>query len=137
MEPVVYLYGRIAQLRWAEQGETVGYGAAHTLKRRTRIATVSVGYADGLFRACSASDSREGPCGYIGDYRLPMLGRVSMDLTTFDATDVPEDLLQRGGWIELLGKRVTVDDLAEYAGTIGYEVLTSLGRRYHRSYIDE
>jgi alanine racemase len=135
MEPVVYLYGRVAQIRWAEPCETVGYGAAQTLKRRTQIATVSVGYADGFFRALSASDAREGPSGYVGDYRLPMLGRVSMDLTTFDATDVPEGFLQRGGFIELLGERVTVDELAQYAGTIGYEVLTALGRRYYRSYI--
>ena len=111
---MVYLYGRIAQIRWAEQGETVGYGAAHTLKRRTRIATVSVGYADGFFRACSASDSREGPCGYIGDYRLPMLGRVSMDLTTFDATDLPEDLLAKRRLDRAAWQRVTVDDLAGY-----------------------
>jgi alanine racemase len=137
MEPVVYLYGRVAQIRWAEPGETAGYGAAQTLKRRTRVATVSVGYADGFFRALSASDAREGPSGYMGGYRLPMLGRVSMDLTTFDATDLPENLLQRGGWIELLGEQAMVDDLAGYAGTIGYEVLTSLGRRYHRRYIGE
>lgn len=135
--PVVSLYGRIAQMRWAERGETVGYGASQTLKRRTRIATVSVGYADGYFRATSASDFREGPPGYIGEHRLPLLGRVSMDLTTFDATDVPEQLAERGGLVELLGEKVTVDDLAAFAGTIGYEVLTSLGRRYHRVYLDE
>jgi alanine racemase len=137
MDPAVYLHGRIAQIRWAEPRETVGYGATQTLKRRTRIATVCVGYADGYFRSVSASDTREGSPGFIGEHRLPLLGRVSMDLTAFDATDAPEELVRRGGWIELLGARVTVDDLAAFAGTIGYEVLTSLGRRYHRIYVDE
>ncbi len=137
VEPVLWLFGRIAQVRWAEAGETVGYGAAQTLKRRTRIATVTAGYADGYFRSASASDSREGPPGYIGDDRLPLLGRVSMDLIMFDATDVPDECVRRGGFIELIGERVTADDLAAFAGTNGYEVLTSLGRRYVRVYMDE
>ena len=137
MEPVLWLFGRVAEVSTARAGETVGYGASQTLKRRTRIATVTAGYADGYFRAVSASDTRAGPPGYIGAHRLPLLGRVSMDLITFDATDVPEDLVQRGGFIELLGERVTVDDFAAFAGTISYEVLTSLGRRYHRVYVDD
>jgi alanine racemase len=137
MEPVAHLYARIAQVRWAERGETVGYGATHTLKRRTKIATVTAGYADGFFRALSASGARDGPAGHIGAHRLPLLGRVSMDLITFDATDVPDALVRRGGFVELLGERVTVDDLADFAGTIGYEVLTALGARYHRVYLDD
>jgi alanine racemase len=137
MTPVVSLYGRIAQLRWAERGETVGYGATQTLKRRTKIATVTAGYADGFFRALSASDARDGPAGHIGAHRLPLLGRVSMDLSTYDATDVPDELVQRGGFVEILGERVTVDDLAGFAGTIGYEILTALGARYHRMYVDD
>jgi alanine racemase len=137
MEPVAHLYARIVQVRWAERGESVGYGATHTLKRRTKIATVTAGYADGFFRAFSASDVRDGPPGYIGEHRLPLLGRVSMDLTTYDATDVPDELAQRGGFVELMGGRVTADDLAAFAGTISYEVLTSLGHRYARVYVDE
>jgi|SRR5271165_7018324 len=134
VEAVAYLYGRIAQVRWAERGETVGYGAALTLKRRSKIATVTAGYADGFFRALSASDARDGPPAHIGPHPLPLLGRVSMDLTTYDATDVPDGLVQRGGFVEILGERVTVDDLASRAGTISYEILTSLGHRYHRVY---
>jgi len=137
MEPVLWLFARIAEVRPATAGETVGYGAAQTLKRRTKIATATAGYADGFFRAASASDTREGPPGFIGAHRLPLLGRVSMDLVTFDATDVPDELLRRGGWIELIGGRATVDDLASFAGTISYEVLTSLGHRYHRIYLDD
>jgi alanine racemase len=119
------------------RGQTVGYGAASTLTRKTRVATASIGYADGYFRSFSASDSCAGSVGYIGPHALPLLGRVSMDLATFDATDLPEGLVERGGWIELLGARATVDDLAAIAGTIGYEVLTSLGRRSHRIYVDD
>jgi alanine racemase len=137
MEPAVWLFGRIVQVRWADAGETVGYGAGQTLRRRTKVATVSAGYADGFFRGVSASDARDGPPGYIGEHPLPLLGRVSMDLITFDATNLPNEAALRGGWIELLGDRVTVDDFAAFAGTIGYEVLTSLGRRYHRVYVDE
>jgi alanine racemase len=136
-EPVLWLFGRIVQVRRAEASETVGYGAAQTLKRRTKIATVTAGYADGFFRGASAGDAREGPPGYIGERRLPLLGRVSMDLITYDATNVPDEAVCRGGWIELLGGRVTIDDFAGFAGTIGYEVLTSLGRRYHRAYLDD
>lgn len=136
MRPVAYLYGRIAQIREAEAGETVGYGARRTLARRTRIATVPVGYADGYFRALGSSDAAEGAAAYLEDYRLPILGRVSMDLIAFDVTDVPERLAWRGAWIELLGARVTVDALAAKAGAIGYEVLTSLGARYERVYAE-
>jgi alanine racemase len=137
MAPVIWLFGRIAQTRLAEAGETVGYGATQTLKRRSKIATVTAGYADGFFRSASAGDVREGPPGYIGEHRLRLLGRVSMDLITFDATEVPDEAACRGGWIELLGERVTIDDFAAFAGTIGYEVLTSLGRRYHRVYLND
>jgi alanine racemase len=137
MEPVLWLFVRIAEVAWAEPGQTVGYNATQTLKRRTRIATATAGYADGFFRALSSSDARGGPSAFAGALRLPLLGRVSMDLITFDATDAQDEAVQRGGFVELLGERQTVDDLAGFAGTIGYEVLTSLGHRYHRVYVDE
>jgi alanine racemase len=137
MEPVVFLFTRILQVRWVESGETVGYGATQTLKRRTKIATAAAGYADGFFRAASATDFHEGPPGYIASHRLPLLGRISMDLVTFDATDVPDPLVYRGGFIEVLGQRVLADDFAAFAGTLSYEVLTSLGRRYDRVYFDD
>ncbi len=135
MEPVVTLLARIATVREAQAGETVGYGATHTLTRPSRIAVVTAGYADGYIRLLGGSDARPGAHGFIEEHRVPVLGRVSMDLTAFDVTDVPVQMAQRGGWIELLGTRVTVDDLAARAQTIGYEVLTSLGRRYSRHYI--
>jgi alanine racemase len=137
MEPVVSLYGRIAQLGEADAGETVGYGGALRLKRRTRYVTVSTGYADGYFRLLGSSDKHAGALAYIGDRPLPILGRVSMDLIMFDVTDIPPELAQRGGFVELIGPRFTVDNAAALAGTIGYEILTSLGTRYHRIHISE
>jgi alanine racemase len=137
MEPVVSLYGRIAQIGEADAGETIGYGGALRLARRTRYVTVSSGYADGYFRLLGSSDAHAGALAHIGDRPLPILGRVSMDLIVFDITDIPPGLAQRGGFVELIGARFTVDNAAALAGTIGYEVLTSLGPRYHRIYISE
>jgi alanine racemase len=135
MEPVVTLYGRIAQIGEADAGETVGYGAGLTLMRRTRYATVSVGYADGYFRALGSRDGHPGAAAFLGDHALPILGRVSMDLIVFDITDVPAAQVVRGGFVELIGRNYTVDDAAAQAGTIAYEILTSLGPRYTRIYL--
>ena len=132
---VVHLMGRILQIRHAPQGESVGYGATRTLQRPTRIAVVSAGYADGLFRALSAGDGETGLTGYLGPYVAPVLGRVSMDLVSVDITDVPEAFCQRGAWVELLGPNVSAHTMAAQAGTIDYEVLTSLGNRATRRYI--
>ncbi len=132
---VVHLRGRILQVREADPGETVGYGATRTLKRPSRIAVVAVGYADGLFRALSAADGEDGLTVYLGTHPAPILGRVSMDLITVDVTDVPETLSRRGQWVELLGPNVSAHDLAVHARTIDYEVLTSLGMRAARRYL--
>jgi alanine racemase len=135
MEPVVRLLGRILQVGAAAAGETIGYGAAQTLRRPTRYATVSVGYADGYLRALSATDTRPGALGHVDGVPVPMLGRVSMDLIMFDVTDLPPEKVRRGGFIELIGAKFTVDDAARLAGTIGYEILTGLGPRYTRVHI--
>lgn len=134
MKPVVRLDARIAQVREAGPGDTIGYGATRTLARRTVIATVAAGYADGIFRRLGAGDGEEGLTAWIEGHPAPILGRVSMDVITLDVTDVPRDVVTRGALVELLGDRVTIDDLAERAGTIGYEVLTSLGKRCQRIY---
>jgi alanine racemase len=133
MQPVVTLEGRIVQLRDVAQGATVGYSATWTATRPTRLAVVSVGYADGFLRAASASDNKAGAEAVVAGRRCPLAGRVSMDLIAVDVTDVPI-APRRGELVTLLGKAISVDDLAARAGTIGYEVLTSLGRRYRRIY---
>jgi alanine racemase len=133
--PVVHLKGRILQIRKAAAGETVGYGATHALKRASRIAVVSVGYADGFFRSLSHKDGQEGFTVYVGAHAAPILGRVSMDLITIDVTAVPEDASRRGAWVELIGPNVPAQIMAHHAGTIDYEVLTNLGRRAFRRYL--
>jgi alanine racemase len=132
---VVHLKGRVLQVREPAAGETVGYGATRSLTRPSRVAVVSAGYADGLFRALSAGDGETGLNVYLGPHAAPILGRISMDLITVDVTDVPETLA-RGAWVELLGPNVSAHTLAAHAGTIDYEVLTSLGQRATRRYID-
>jgi alanine racemase len=133
--PVVHLRGRILQIRKVPAGETVGYGATHTLNRASRIAVVSVGYADGFFRSLSHKDGQEGFAAYIGFHGAPILGRVSMDLITIDVTAVPEEISGRGAWVELIGPNVPAQTMAHHAGTIDYEVLTNLGRRALRRYL--
>ncbi len=135
MRPVVTLHGRIVQTREVAQGATVGYSATWTARRPTRLAIVSVGYADGFLRAASASDARPGAEAIVAGQRCPLAGRVSMDLIALDVTDLHAQV-RRGDLVTLLGDGIGVDDLAERAGTIGYEVLTSLGRRYRRIYRD-
>ena len=133
--PVVHLKGRILQVRDVPAGETVGYGATRTLTRASRVAIVSVGYADGFFRSLSAKDGDVGFVAYAGGRAAPILGRVSMDLITLDVTGVPEPASGRGEWVELIGPNVPTQTLAHHAGTIDYEVLTNLGTRAFRRYI--
>ena len=134
MRPVLELHARIVQVRNVARGETVGYDGAWTAKRATRIAVVGVGYADGYLRAASSSDERPGGTAIVAGKRCPLAGRVSMDLTAIDITDLPDAAARRGDFATLIGDELSVDDVATAAGTIGYEVLTSLGPRHHRVY---
>src|SRR2546421_3602805 len=134
MQPVVELKARIVQFRNIERGETVGYGGTWTARRPTRLAIVSAGYADGYFRAASASDGTRGAEVIVAGKRCPVAGRISMDLMAVDVTDVPPNAARRGHMVTLLGEGITVDELAHHFGTIGYEVLTSLGSRHARGY---
>jgi len=128
LRQVVRLQGKILQIHEVDPPRSVGYGATHRVAGRTRIATVAAGYADGWPRSLSNRGS-----AYLGDVRVPVIGRVSMDLLTLDITNAPA-AVKPGALVELLGDRLPVDDVAEAAGTIGYEILTRLGRRYHRVY---
>ncbi|MGE5547559.1 MAG: alanine racemase [Solirubrobacterales bacterium] len=129
VRPVVGLRGRILQVRDVDSPMTVGYGASHRVTAKGRVATVAVGYADGLFRSLGNRGF-----GMIGGERVPVVGRISMDLTTFDVSAVPEALAQPGAFIDILGPDHDIDALAAEANTIGYEMLTALGRRFHRVY---
>ena len=134
MKPVVELKARIVQIRNVERGETVGYGGTWTARRPTKLAIVSAGYADGYFRAASANDGTRGAEVVVAGKRCPIAGRISMDLMAVDVTDLPANAARRGHMVTLIGEGITVDELAHHFGTIGYEVLTNLGRRYARVY---
>ena len=134
MLPVVDLKARIVQIRDAERSETVGYGGTWTARRPTRLAIVAAGYADGYFRAAGSNDGTRGAEVVVAGQRCPIAGRISMDLITIDITDLPPNAARRGDMVTLLGEGITVDELAHHCGTIGYEVLTSLGHRYARIY---
>ncbi|WP_299416494.1 alanine racemase [uncultured Sulfitobacter sp.] len=124
-QSVVTLDIPVIQTREVSAGETVGYANAWTASAPSRIATISAGYADGLIRAMGGKAQL-----FCGGVAVPVIGRVSMDLITADVSHLPDipDSLQ------LLGPHQSVDDLAEHAGTIGYEILTSLGARYDRAW---
>jgi alanine racemase len=137
MAQVVSLEAPILEVKEAKTGESVGYGAAYTLYRDSRIAVIAIGYADGFFRALSATDSHPGGKVAIHGRVLPVLGRVSMDLVTVDVTDLGAHLPLPGEMAEIVGPLLTVDDQADAAGTIGYEILTGLRMgRYQRTYVD-
>lgn len=129
MRPVVRLTAKILQIREIDRGDSVGYGATHVMQGPGRLATAAIGYADGWLR----SFSHRG-CGWIAGRRVPLVGRVSMDLASFDVSAIDPAQARPGAAIELLGAQYGVDEAAADAGTIGYEILTALGGRYHRIY---
>lgn len=130
MRPVVRLQARVVQTRRVQAGDWVGYGATFTATRPTDVATVAIGYADGFLRSSGggvASLPDGGPM-------LPIIGRISMDCLAIDVTGIPADRVQEGMPLDLIGPNRPLEDAADAAGTIGYELLTSLGNRYHRSW---
>ncbi|MFM8799312.1 MAG: alanine racemase [Tagaea sp.] len=129
MRGVATLEARILQVREIEPPQTVGYGASWRASRRTKVATVACGYADGWLRTLSGKGT-----AWIDGKPLPYLGRVSMDLITLDASDAPAAV--PGRMVELMGPNAPVDAVADAAGTIGYEILVRLGQRFARAYIE-
>jgi len=130
---VVSLRARIIQVREIDTPQTVGYGGSYRVAGPRRIATLPIGYADGYLRSLSENGKAS-----ISGTSVPIAGRVSMDLITLDVTDVPEANAQPGAWADLIGgKGPDLDDMAARAGTIGYEILTSLGKRFYRRYLDD
>ena len=134
MKPVVELKVRVAQVRDLEFGETVGYDATWTARRPSRIAIVTMGYADGFFRQASGSDQKPGATLIVKGRPCPIVGRISMDLIALDITDLPNASVRRGDFATVIGEGRDVDATGAMLGTIGYEVLTSLSHRYARIY---
>lgn len=125
--PVVTLDVPVIQCRDVEPGETVGYGNTWEARRPSRIATIAAGYADGIIRAMGPT-----ACLHSDHHVCPVIGRISMDLIGVDVTDLQTD----PETLQILGRHQSVDTLADFAGTIGYEILTSLAPRYSRSYAE-
>jgi len=123
------LTGRILQLRRVDKGESVGYGASFVAARNTALATVALGYADGLMRAIGNRGE-----GAIAGQRAPVAGRVSMDLVTLDVTDLPD--LRAGAEVEFFGDTISLEEIAAAAGTANYEILTGIGPRVPRHYVE-
>jgi alanine racemase len=139
MQPVATFEARILQIRSARKGETVGYGATHVLSRDSRIAICAAGYADGIRRSMSGAGPNEGEkrdaIASLGGRKVPIIGRVSMDLVALDVTDLQASAVTEGAWVEFFGRHIPLDDFARSAGTIAYEALTSIGNRVTRRYI--
>lgn len=127
---VLRLEAPILQVRDVDSPMTVGYGAGFRVAKKGRIATIPVGYADGYLRSLSNRGN-----AFLGGIRVPVVGRVSMDLITLDVSGVPEALAHPGALVELIGEHHSVDDLAREAGTIGHDILTEFGRRIARRYV--
>ncbi|MDX8513917.1 alanine racemase [Mesorhizobium captivum] len=128
MLPVVQLQAKVAQTREVEKGAGIGYGHTYHARGPLRLATISFGYADGWHRRAASAAWFEG-------VRLPFVGRISMDSIILDISALPAGGLGEGDLVELIGPSQSLDDVAGHAGTIGYEVLTSLGARFHRRYV--
>ncbi|GLS42985.1 alanine racemase [Methylobacterium brachythecii] len=127
MRPVVRLDSPILQIREVEGGATAGYNGRWQAPSPRRLATLSIGYADGYPRSASQTGH-----ALVDGVACPILGLISMDLIILDVTDVPG--ARRGAMATLIGDRLDVDTVGRAAGTIGYEILTGLGSRYVRSY---
>jgi alanine racemase len=126
-EPMIEVYVKYSQVKWVETGETIGYGGAYTAKRRTRIALAHIGYKDGYLRTLSHTDSvASGAWMAIGGHIAPVIGKVSLGLTTLDVTDVPDAVLETFFYAEVLGPIVNARAIADITGC--YEVIASLGR---------
>ena len=136
VEPVVRAYARVLQVRDVPAGQAIGYSATWSTRSPRRIATIAAGYADGVFRHASGSNGLPGGLVGIGGHLCPIVGRVSMDLVTVDVTDaVPDESAEPPQWAELIGPSLPIEAVGARAGTIGYEILTRLGRRFHRVYL--
>jgi alanine racemase len=133
MRAVARLSARIVSARDLSPGDAVGYDGIWRAPRPSRVATIGAGYADGLPVSATAAPDKPAREAIVGGVRCPFVGRVSMDYIVLDVTEAPS--AERGQWVELLGETIGVDELALRGKTIGYEVLTRLGRRYARRYL--
>lgn len=127
--PVVSLWAKVYQVQDVVCGQTIGYSQAFKVDEPMKIATLTMGYADGYPWALASN-------GHVcfGPHKAPIVGRISMDLMTIDVTHIPEMFVHNGAWAQVIGQDITIDKVAEAAGTVPYEVLLGLGKRFQRIY---
>lgn len=136
VSPVVTVSAMILAVNDVSPGASVGYAASWRAKIASRIATIAAGYADGIPRSASWRDGRANGYVLIGGVKAPIVGRVSMDLITVDVTALSPDAAHVGAMATLIGAGLTIEDAGYEAGTIGYEILTRLGQRFERVYVE-
>lgn len=137
VRPVATFEARLAQVKRLRTGETVGYGETFICPSAMRVGVVLAGYADGLPRRLSSAEGQAPWRLAVGRHRVPVLGRVSMDMTVVDLSGVPEADASPGTMVEIFGSTVSIESVSERAGTIPNEMLTGIGRRVPRVYVDE
>lgn len=133
LQTVARAEARILQVRLARAGECVSYGAHTMLDRDTLIAIAAVGYGDGYPRSLSLGGEKPVAEAFLNGMRVPVLGRLTMDMTMFDVTDLGPRSVHAGDYVELFGPNLPVWNLAKAADTIPYEIFTRLGLRYQRN----
>jgi len=129
---VAVLTSRVLQIRKLGAGETVGYGATFTAPQPVTLAIVALGYADGMLRSGSGKGSAA-----VGGVRVPIVGRISMDLLALDVSALGEQAIRRGTEVEFFGDSITLEEVATAAGTINHEVLTAISSRVRRIYVGD
>ncbi|MGL5719765.1 MAG: alanine racemase [Alphaproteobacteria bacterium] len=130
VQPVLTLRSRVLQIQTVQKGQSVGYDQTYWAARPLRLATISMGYADGYMRSLGNKGT-----AMVKGCEVPVVGRISMDLATLDVTDLPDGWVYPGSWVELINQHITADRIAEAAGTVSWEILTRLGKRPHRIYV--
>ena len=131
VQQVAFLYGRVVRIKTLDHDQTISYGGRYKAKKGDKIATITCGYADGYHRIMTG----DAFC-YFEKYKLPVIGVITMDMIMVDINSIPESKLKDLKYVELLGDNIKIEKLAQSANTIGYEVLTSLGNRFNRIYIE-
>lgn len=132
LKEAFYIYSRIIQIRDVVPGDTVGYGATYTVEKKGRLATLSIGYADGYHRFLHNYNTYV----YIGPYKAYLVGRISMDFCVVDVSDIPGEYIFDGAWVQMVGPNIRVADLIHGTDFVPHEIPILAGKRYHWEYLD-
>lgn len=139
MQTVMQAETRIIDIRNVSAGETISYGGTYIAEKPMRIAVCGVGYADGYPRGASGhgiplrTTNSNGAQAFIDGHKINCVGRITMDLTMYDISEIPADDIKIGDWVELFGHHIKVDEIAQRSGTVSYEILACMGRRHGTS----